>query len=184
MCSWPHFGHHYEIQFNYWNGIKSIDYNLILLLLFLLFMLLLKYTTGAHYNLQKPLKATGTLQVYQDTTYLGRVITQQILVVDLTVGGPWKLLSHISLTRVRTLIMPQYVSLSSLTPLHLDPLGLHCGYVKPLLSVDLADVVAGSQSPQRVPGALIPSGWSHCSLVFCYGWGEPEDVITENWDHS
>lgn len=31
----------------------------------------------------------------------------------------------------------------SLTPLHLDPLGLHRGYVQPLLCVDLPDVVAG-----------------------------------------
>lgn len=32
----------------------------------------------------------------------------------------------------------------ALTPLHLDPLGLHGGYVKPLLGVDLPDVIAGS----------------------------------------
>lgn len=59
--------------------------------------------------------------------------------------------------------------MSSLTPLHLNSLGLHCGYVEPLFRVDLADVVAGSQSSQRVPGALIPSMRSHCTFVFCYG---------------
>lgn len=71
------------------------------------------------------------------------------------------------------------VGLSHLTPLHLDPLGLQGGNIEPLLGVDLTDVIACSQSPQRVPGALISSGWTHCSLVFCDSRGEPKDKYTE-----
>lgn len=70
------------------------------------------------------------------------------------------------------------MDLDRLTSLYLDPPGLHRGHVEPLLGVDLSDVVAGSQSPQRVPGALIPSGWSNCSLVFCDGGSEPESIQT------
>lgn len=57
----------------------------------------------------------------------------------------------------------------SLTPLHLDPLGLDGGHVEPLLCVALPDVVAGGESPQRVPGALVSPVGSHRSLVFRYG---------------
>lgn len=70
--------------------------------------------------------------------------------------------------------------MSRLTPLHLDPLGLQGGNIEPLLGVDLTDVVACSQSPQRVPGALISSGWTHRSLVFCHSRGEPEDINTQS----
>jgi len=64
---------------------------------------------------------------------------------------------------------------SGLTPLHLDPLGLQGGHVQPLLGVDLAEVVAGGQSPQRVPGALVPPVGSHRSLVLRDGRGQSKD---------
>lgn len=68
------------------------------------------------------------------------------------------------------------VNVEHLTSLYLDPLCLHRGHIKPLFGVDLPDVIASSQGPQRVPGALIPSGWSNRSLVFCNGGSEPEDI--------
>lgn len=76
------------------------------------------------------------------------------------------------------------VRLDHLTSLYLDPLGLHRGHIKPLFGVDLPDVIAGSQGPQRVPGALIPSGWSNCSLVFRDGGSEPEHIQTFNAFYS
>lgn len=95
------------------------------------------------------------------------VIIQHFLVVDLTLDRPLKLWNHLSLPGERNLSL-RHENVRELTSLHLDPLGLHRGYVKSLFGVALPNVIARSQSPQRVPRALIPPGWSHCSLVFFY----------------
>lgn len=41
--------------------------------------------------------------------------------------------------------------------------------------VVLGDVISGSQSPQRVSGALSPAGRTHRAPVLCDGRGQPED---------